>query len=103
MPCKVLWTEQVEHYVRQQAPLPRAALWAELKALGQWDGRENPPHIRHLEDDLAGYSRVRIKNERIIFRQDYLAGQRVIKCLYAGPRKTIYEAFQEVFLDDLST
>lgn len=101
MKCKVVWSPQVENYVRRKAPEPRREIGQAIKALAGWNGRENPPHIRHLEDDLSGYSRVRIKGERIIFREDFADGQRVIKCLYAGPRHTIYETFQELLLDEL--
>jgi len=102
MNSKVLWSPQVEKYVRSQAPVPRRELWREIKNLSTWDGRENPPHILHLEDDLSGYSRVRIKGDRIIFRQDFENGQRVIKCLYARDRNTIYEVFRELLLDELA-
>src|SRR3989442_1161736 len=98
MKAKVLWSLQVEKYVRSKGPEPRRALWREVKALAEWNGQEDPSRIRHLEDDLSGYSRIRCKGERVIFRQDFEAGGRVIKCLYAGERKTIYETFQELLL-----
>ena len=103
MKSKVVWSPQVENYVHSNAPEPRTALWKEIKKLVDWDGRENPPHIRHLEDELSGYSCVRIKRERVIFREAFENGQRVIKCLFAGPRKTIYEAFQELLLDEMAS
>lgn len=102
MKSKILWSPQVESYVRRKAPEPRQALWREIKALAGWNGHENPPHIRHLEDELSGCSRVRIKSDRVIFREDFSGGQRVIKCLFAGPRTTVYETFQELLLDELT-
>ncbi len=102
MPFKVQWSAQVENYIRGKAPEPRQALWGAIKKLAAWDGRENPPHIVHLEDDLSGYSRVQIKGERVIFREAFENGIRVINCLHAGPRKTVYETFRELFLDDLA-
>ena len=101
--AKVVWSDQVKNYVSSKAPGPRRALWQEIKKLAEWNGRENPPRIRHLEDALSGYSRMRVKGERIIFREAFEHGGRVIKCLYAGPRSNVYEAFQEILLDELSS
>jgi mRNA-degrading endonuclease RelE of RelBE toxin-antitoxin system len=103
MTSKVVWSSQVENYVRSKAPEQRKALWQEIKKLASWDGRENPPRIRRLEDELSGYSRVRIKSDRIVFRESFEGGQRLIKCLFAGPRKTIYETLQELFLDEMAS
>ena len=103
MKSKVVWSAQVEKYVRSQAPEPRRAIWQEIKNLSNWDGRENPPAIRHLEDDLSGSSRLRIKGGRIIFRQDFENGQRVVKCLFAMERSTIYEVFRALLLDELAS
>ncbi len=102
MTSKVVWSEQVENYICSKAPEPRRELWQGIKRLGEWNGRENPPAIRHMEDDLAGYSRLRVKSDRVIFREDFAEGQRIIRCLFAGPRKTVYEIFQEILLDDLA-
>jgi mRNA-degrading endonuclease RelE of RelBE toxin-antitoxin system len=102
MQSKVLWSEQVEAYVRSKAPAPRRELWREVKALASWNGRENPPKIRRLEDKLSGYVRLRVAGHRIIFREDFDGGQRVLKCLYAGTRSSVYESFQEVLLDELA-
>ena len=103
MPCNVRWSAQVEAYVRSKAPDPRRELWQGVKALGDWDGREDLPRLRHLEDELIGYSRLRIREHRIIFREAFQGGQRRIVCLYAGPRQSVYEAFEELLLDDLIT
>jgi hypothetical protein len=101
MSSKVVWSEQVKNYVNSKAPLPRRAIWREIKQLADWDGRENPPKIKHLEDDLTGYSRLRSQSERIIFTQNFQGGQRIIQCIYAADRHTIYDAFRELFLDEL--
>ena len=103
MKSKVVWSAQVAAYVNSKAPLPRRVLWQEIKNLGAWNGRENPPRIRHLEDELSGYWRLRVKSDRVLFREGSERGARVIKCLYAGPRSTVYEAFQEIFLDELAS
>ena len=103
MKSSVVWTDQVEAYVRGKAPEPRRALWAGIKGLGQWDGEANPPHVRFLEDDLAGYIRLRVDRHRVVFREDFHQGRRRIICLFAGPRSTVYEALSELLLDELAT
>ena len=103
MQSSVRWSAQVETYVRSKAPGPRRELWQGIKALGDWDGREDLARLRHLEDELIGYSRLRIREHRIIFREAFQDGQRRILCLYAGPRQSVYEAFEELLLDDLSS
>jgi mRNA-degrading endonuclease RelE of RelBE toxin-antitoxin system len=103
MKSKVVWSPQVQKYVNSKAPEPRQTLWRAIKSLADWKGRENPPLIRHLEDQLADYSRLRVARDRVIFREDFERGQRVVKCLHAGPRSTVYENFQEILLDDLTT
>ena len=101
MPSSVRWSAQVEAYVRSKAPDARRELWKGIKALGDWDGREDVARLRHLEGELVGYSRLRIREHRIIFREAFQDGQRRILCLYAGPRQSVYEAFEELLLDDL--
>ena len=103
MKYKVVWSPPLRKYANRKAPEPRRILWREIKNLAGWNGRENPPLIRHLEDHLAGYLRLRVARDRVIFREDFERGQRVIKCLHAGPRSTVYESFQEILLDDLTT
>jgi len=103
MPSKIEWSAQVEGYVRSKAPNPRRELWQEIKGVAIWDGKQDPPRIRHLEDKLSGYGRLRVNRHRIIFREAFEGGQRVIKCIYAGPRSSVYESFQEVLLDELTS
>jgi len=102
MKSKVAWTVQVKEYVNSKAPDPRRRLWQEIKGLVEWDGRENPPRFRHLEDEWTGYSRVRVDRDRVIFREGIEAGRRTIFCIAAGPRNTVYETFEELALDDLA-
>lgn len=72
------------------------------KSLATWDGRESATRIRHLlEDQLSGYTRLRVGRDRVLFREANENGARVIKCLHAGVLSTVYEAFQELFLDEL--
>ncbi len=103
MKSKVVWSPQVQTFVNSKAPAPRRALWQEIKNLAKWDGRDNPPRIRQLEDELSGYSRLRVRRDRVLFRESFERGERVIKCLHAGPRSSVYETFQEIFLDELAS
>lgn len=103
MRSKVVWSPQVAAYVNSKAPEPRKGLWQEIKNLAKWDGREIPPRILRLEDELSGYCRLRVKRDRVLFRETHAGGQREIKCLHAGPRSTVYETFQELFLDELAS
>jgi len=102
MKSNVVWTDQVEAYVKSKAPEPRTELWRAIKGLAGWNGKSDPPRIRLLEDDLAGYARVRVGRHRVIFREGFEQGVRTINCLFAGPRVTVYEAFAEILLDELA-
>ena len=102
MKSKVVWSAQVQAYINSKAPEPRKILWREIKNLAGWNGRENPPRIRHLEDELSGYARLRVNRDRVIFREAFERGGRIIKCLHAGPRNAVYETFHEIFLDELA-
>ena len=80
----------------------RGALRAAINGLIDWDGRSDPPRVRFLEDDLTGYLRLRVGAHRVVFRESSEAGQRLILCVFAGPRSTVYEAFAELVLDELA-
>lgn len=100
MTVHVRWSAQVAAYVRGRAPEARKALRRALQALAGWDGRADPPRIRFLEDDLVGYLRLRIGPHRVIFREVFEDDRRVILCVFAGPRSSIYETFAELLLDE---
>jgi hypothetical protein len=53
MKSEVTWSEQVKQYVRSKAPEPKRELWRAIKGLMSWDGKGDPPRIRHLEDELV--------------------------------------------------
>ena len=78
MPSKVHWSEQVAQYVKSKAPEPRRELWQAIKGLADWDGREDLPKIRRLEDELVGYLRVRVGSHRVIFRGAIIDGNRTV-------------------------
>jgi mRNA interferase RelE/StbE len=86
--------DEVIDYLRRLAPEPRHALRIAIKALAEEKG-----DIRPLTDDLEGFQRLRVGSHRVIFEYEILAGQRVITCVFAGPRKWIYEVFQSRVLE----
>ena len=102
MKARLRQSSQVARYLAARAPEVRKALRAGLKRLTAWNGRPGPPRIRFLEDDLTGYVRLRVGSHRVIFRETSVAGERQILCVFAGPRSTVYEAFAELVLDELS-
>jgi len=86
--------EEVVDYLRRIAPDPRHALRVAIKALAHEKG-----DIKALTDDLEGFQRLRVGAHRVIFEYEIIDGQRVITCVFAGPRKWIYEVFQSRLLE----
>lgn len=86
--------EEVVDYLRRLAPEPRNALRVAIKALAQEKG-----DIKPLTDDLEGFQRLRVGSHRVIFEYEIINGQRVITCVFAGPRKWIYEVFQSRLME----
>lgn len=102
MKTRVRMSDQVEAYLAARAPEVRRRLRTAVKGLATWSGRAEPPRVRFLEDELNGYIRLRVDRHRIIFRESVRAGERQILCLYAAPRSTVYEAFSQLLIDELS-
>ena len=86
--------EDVLNYLRRLAPQPRHALRMAIKALADEKG-----DIKPLTDDLEGFYRLRVGSHRVVFEYEIIDDQRVITCVFAGPRKWIYEVFQSRLLE----
>ena len=86
--------EEVVDYLRRLAPEPRHALRLAIKNLAREKG-----DIKPLTDDLEGFCRLRVGSHRVVFEYQVIDGQRVITCVFAGPRKWIYEVFQSRLLE----
>lgn len=86
--------EEVIDYLRRLAPLPRHALRLTIKNLAHETG-----DIKPLTDELEGYYRLRVGSHRVVFEYQIIEGNRVITCIFAGPRKWIYEVFQSRLLE----
>ena len=96
MKTSVVWSDQVARFVQAQAPEPRRQLRRAIRGLAHSRGNCQP-----LVDDLTGYSRLRVGSYRVVFREDFQEGRRVIKCLFAERRNVVYELFAQMLLDDL--
>jgi len=86
--------EEVLDYLRKLAPEPGYAIRTAIKALAGETG-----DIKALVDDLEGFHRLRIGSHRVIFEYEIIEGRRTITCVFAGPRKWIYEVFQSRLLE----
>lgn len=86
--------QEVVDYLRKLAPQPRHALRLAIKALAHEDG-----DIKALTDDLEGFQRLRVGSQRVIFEYEIIDDQRIITCVFAGPRKWIYEVFQSRLME----
>jgi len=81
--------QEVLDYLKLLAPQPRHAMKVAIKNLAQEKG-----DIKALCDELEGFHRLRVGSNRVIFEYQLIDGRRIITCVFAGPRKWIYEVFQ---------
>ena len=91
MKARVELDPQVAGFVRSLAPEPRKCLREGLRGLEQDKG-----DIKHLEADLAGYTRLRVGGYRVIVRFFAEGGRRVARCVFAEKRAVVYELFAEI-------
>ncbi len=80
--------QEVLDYLKLLAPQPRHAMKVAIKGLAQEKG-----DIKALCDELEGFHRLRVGSNRVIFEYQLIDGKRTITCVFAGPRKWIYEVF----------
>ncbi len=81
--------DEVLAYLRKLPPQPRHALRLAIKGLSEERG-----DIKPLSDELEGFLRLRVGSHRVIFEYEMVGKKRLITCVFAGPRKWIYEVFQ---------
>ena len=81
---------QITTFARRLAPEPRRAIKQALQDL-----REERGDIRALDENLAGYYRVRVGRYRIIFAY---AHDGAIEALFIGERSLVYELFEAEFI-----
>ena len=97
MRTKVEVAPQVKEFVRSLAPVPRRNLTRAVKSLARDAGDR-----KVLEGKLAGYHRLRVSNHRVIYREQPVAGARVIFCIFAEHRSIVYELFQQMLPKELA-
>jgi mRNA-degrading endonuclease RelE of RelBE toxin-antitoxin system len=93
---KVRVSPQVEAFVKSLAPEPRAALRGGIKALAHGQG-----DIKHLEGELAGWCRLRVQTYRVVFKELWKDGIRVVDCVYGNRRSVVYDLFKEILRNQL--
>lgn len=80
---------EVLDYLRKLPPQPRHALRLAIKDLARERG-----DIKPLVEELEGFHRLRVGSHRVIFEFEMIDGIRTVTCVFAGPRRWIYEVFQ---------
>ena len=70
-------------------------MWRAIKRLPVGD-------IKRLEGKLAGWSRLRVTEHRVLFRETVEAGVRKINCVFAEKRSVVYAMFAELLADELA-
>ena len=86
--------EEVLDFLRTLPPQPKKALREAIRNLSHEAGDIVP-----LTDNLEGYHRLRVGRYRIIFRYQIEGNQRRIVCVYAAPRKWVYEVFHSQLVE----
>lgn len=81
--------QEVLDYLRRLPPQPRHAIRMSIKGLAAEKG-----DIRPLTEELEGFHRLRVGAHRVLFEYEMIKGTRTVTCVFAGPRRWIYEVFQ---------
>ncbi|AHF93634.1 cytotoxic translational repressor of toxin-antitoxin stability system [Opitutaceae bacterium TAV5] len=85
-PCTVAVLGAAKGYIDSCGPDIKKQFRIAISRLAQ--GKDGDTHA--FTGELDGFYRLRVGSHRIIYR--YCSG-RVIECVYAGPRATVYDAF----------
>ena len=96
MKTRVHVSPQVAAFVKSLAPEPRHRLIRSIKALAGGSG-----DIKCLEGKLEGYSRLRVSGHRVLFREVFSRGERVIDCVFAEKRSIVYDLFVQLTAEEL--
>jgi mRNA interferase RelE/StbE len=88
---KVRTSPQVDAYLATLPPEIKHRLRLAMRALAKGRG-----DVRALEDELAGFHRLRVGRHRVVFcyRDDQW-----IDCIFAEERKLVYELFSALLRD----
>ena len=88
---------QTQAFIKSLSPDPRRAIRHAIKHLA--DGKTTALDIRALEGALQGYMRLRVRTYRIIYTVTAERRGPAITLVAAGPRSTIYEAFEKILAE----
>jgi mRNA-degrading endonuclease RelE of RelBE toxin-antitoxin system len=93
---RVKVSAQVEAFVKSLAPAPRHGLRRAIKGLARDEGDR-----RYLEGELAGWQRLRVAGFRVIYKERFEKGARILDCVYANRRSMVYDLFSELLKHQL--
>jgi len=88
---------QIEAFIKSLAPEPRHALRQAIKQLAE--EKMASLDLRALEGMLQGYMRLRVRTYRVIYVVSAEAQGPTLTLVAAGPRSTIYEAFEKILAE----
>ncbi len=96
MKFRTVWGPQPEAFIKALPPEPRREIRQAVKQLA--DGRAAGLDLRALEGRLQGYMRLRVRTYRVIYSVTADRGP-TIGFVAAGPRSTVYEAFEKILAE----
>jgi mRNA-degrading endonuclease RelE of RelBE toxin-antitoxin system len=94
MNLQVRVEQRVRDFLHTLAPEPRRAMWRAIKKLPAGD-------VKPLEGILNGWSRLRVTEHRVLFRETVRGGVRIMDCVFAERRSVVYEMFAELLANEL--
>ena len=61
------------------------------------------PAVRHfgLEGKLSGFCRLRVGGYRVIYVEECVRGERLIRCVFAERRVVVYSIFEKILVQQL--
>jgi hypothetical protein len=96
MNTRVMVGQPVREFLTSLAPEPRRKLWRGIKELAGGRG-----DVKQLEGNLYPYWRLRVDTVRVIFVQKALRGERVLACVFADYRPTVYQVLGQLIANGL--
>ncbi|HEY2329492.1 MAG TPA: hypothetical protein VGI63_06730 [Verrucomicrobiae bacterium] len=96
MNAKVVVGQRVREFISSLAPEPRQKLWRGIKGLQADRG-----DIKKLEGRLYPFWRLRVDSVRVIFVQKSVRGERMMLCVFADYRATVYKVMEQLIASGL--
>jgi mRNA-degrading endonuclease RelE of RelBE toxin-antitoxin system len=88
---------QAEAFIKALAPEPRRGIRQAIKRLAE--AKTAGLDLRALEGVLQGYMRLRVQTYRVIYTVTADVAGPTLILIAAGPRSSIYEAFEKVLAE----